>query len=167
MAATALAVAGCGGGGSSDETGDRDRTVAIERVAFAERQHVGEQRSLTMTVRNTGDEPIRDLVVVLRGFSRHTAQTPQRPLWLVDEPPAGSATSLADTYATGALAPGRRKTLRWRVTAVLAGTHDLSYAVSGARLADGGQARGKLRVQVSSEPPFSRVDPRTGAVVRE
>ena len=167
MAATALAVAGCGGGGGDDDAGERDRTVAIERVAFPERQHVGEQRSLTMTVRNTGDEPIRDLVVVLRGFSRHTNETPQRPLWLVDEPPAGSATSLDDTYATGALAPGRRKTLRWRVTAVLAGTHELSYAVSGARLAGGGRARGTLRAQVSAEPAFARVDPRTGAVVRE
>src|SRR5205085_4320280 len=144
-AARARVVVGCGGGASGEDRADRDRTVAIERVAFAQRQHIGEQRSLTMTVRNTGDREIRDLVVVLRGFSRHTVQTPQRPLWLVDEPPAGSATSLDDTYATGALAPGRRRTLRWRVTAVLAGTHVLSYAVSGARLADGSRAHGRLR----------------------
>ncbi|MEY2517701.1 MAG: hypothetical protein QOJ89_5059 [bacterium] len=167
VAATALAVAGCGGGGARDDASDGDGTIAIERVAFAAHQHVGEQRSLTMTVRNTGDKPVRDLVVVLRGFSLHTDQTPQRPLWLVDEPPAGSATSLDDTYAAGAIAPGRRRTLRWRVTAVLAGTHVLTYAVSGARLAAGSRARGRLRAEVSAKPPFARVDPRTGAVVRE
>jgi hypothetical protein len=43
----------------------------------------------------------------------------------------------------------------------------LTYAVSGARLAAGSRARGRLRAEVSAKPPFARVDPRTGAVVRE
>ena len=134
--------------------------VEIERISFPARQRIGERSSLTMTVRNAGDAQIRDLVVVLRGFSSATDQKPQRPLWLVDEPPAGSGTSLADSYATGPLASGRRRTLRWHVTAVLPGAHAVSYSV-------GRRARGTLRVRVTAKPPFARVDPRTGRVVRE
>ena len=159
MAATALAVAGCGGGGGADDGASATANVKIERVAFPSRQHIGEPSTLTMTVRNGGDEQIRDLVVVLRGFSSGTDQQQQRPLWLVDEPPAGSGTSLADTYATGPLAAGRRRTLRWRVTAVLPGAHAVSYSI--------GRTRGTLRARVSERPPFSRVDPRTGRVIRE
>jgi hypothetical protein len=136
-------------------------------VSFPERQRVGQQSSFTMTVRNDGDTRIESLVVSLRGFSKQTDDTPQRPLWLVDEPPAGSATALDDTYVAGPLAPGRRATLRWRVTAVLAGTHELSYAIGGARLPDGSRPAGRLRVRVTGKPAFARVDPRTGAVTRE
>jgi len=131
------------------------------RVTFAARQRVGQQTTFAITVRNAGDTAISDLAVTLRGFSERSASdSPQRPLWLVDEPPAGSATSLADTYATGPLAAGRRRTLRWRVTAVLPGAHTVSYSI-------GGRARGTLRARVSERPPFSRVDPRTGRVIRE
>lgn len=160
VAATALAVAGCGEGGGGADRASEKVAVQVERVAFPARQHIGEPSSLTMTVRNTGDERIRDLVVVLRGFSSGTDQKAQRPLWLVDAPPAGSVTSLADTYATGPLGRGRRRTLRWRVTAVLPGTHTVTYSV-------GRRARGTLRARVSDRPPFSRVDPRTGRVIRE
>ena len=160
VAATALAVAACGeNGGDADRAGEA-ANVEVQRIAFPARQHVGESSTLAMTVRNAGDTRIRDLVVVLRGFSSGTDQKPQRPLWLVDEPPAGSGTSLADTYATGPLAAGRRRTLRWRVTAVLPGAHSVTYSV-------GRRARGTLRARVSERPPFSRVDPRTGAVIRE
>ncbi|MDX6678593.1 MAG: hypothetical protein QOE31_2645 [Solirubrobacteraceae bacterium] len=171
VAATALAIGACGGDGGRDGGADDSaKTVAIERVAFPARQRVGQQSSLTMTVRNAGDSPIRNLVVVVRGFSRQTDDTPQRPLWLVDDPPAGSVTALQDTYAAGPLAAGRRRTLRWRVTAVLAGTHDLAYAVAGGartRLPGGGRPRGRLTVRVDGRPPFARVDPRTGRVIRE
>jgi len=167
VTATALAIAGCGGdarGGTGVDEGDG--TVAIERVAFPARQRVGQPTSFVMTLRNGGDTRIRNLVVSLRGFSRHTSETPQRPLWLVDDPPAGSATALDDTYVAGPLQPGRHTTLRWRVTAVVAGSHEIAYAVAGARLAGGGRPVGKVTVRVTQEPAFARVDPRTGAVIR-
>lgn len=175
-AATALALAGCGGGGDrrEDGPGDAIHTVRIERASFPARQRVGQQAAFVLTVRNAGDATIRDLVVTLRGFSRHTADTPQRPLWLVDAPPRGSVTAIDDTYAFGALAPNRRTTLRWRTTAVLSGTHDVTVAVAagvgnGARtqLPGGGPARAKLTIRVAAKPPFARVDPRTGRVIRE
>jgi len=152
VAATALAIAGC---------------VEIERVAFAARQRIAQQSTFAMTVRNAGDTAIRDLAVTLRGFSRHADETARRPLWLVDEPPAGSATALDDTYAAGSLAPGRRTTLRWRVTAVAAGTHELRYAVGAARLPGGGRPTGTVTARIDARPPFARVDPRTGRVLRD
>lgn len=56
------------------------------------------------------------------------------------------------------------------MTAVLAGTHELAYAVAGGartRRAGGGEPRGTLTVRVNGRPPFARVDPRTGRVIRE
>jgi hypothetical protein len=169
MAATTLAVTGCGGTG---ERRDRDvdgvQTVAVERVSFPARQRVGQQSSFEMIVRNAGQRTIRDLVVTLRGFSGRAApDAPQRPRWLVDAAPGGGVTTIDDTYACGTLAPGERSTLRWRVTAVQAGTHELDYDVPDARLADGRRPRARLAVRVSGRPAFAHVDPRTGRVVRE
>jgi hypothetical protein len=168
-AATVLAIAGCGGGESrSDATAGTRGTVAIERVSFPLRQRIAQKSVFTMTVRNAGDSTIADLAVTLRGFSAYEGpQAPGRPRWVVDEPPPGSALATGNAYSTGPLAPGARRTLRWRVTAVLPGTHKLDYEVASARLAGGRRARGTRNVEVLERPPFSRVDPRTGEVERE
>lgn len=167
-AAMLAAVAGCGGDEAKDSAAARaDGTVEIERAAFAARQRIAQKSTFVLTVRNAGEEEIEDLTVTLRGFSAHEGpDVPARPLWLVDEPPAGSVLSAGDSYSTGPLAAGRRRTLRWRVTAVAPGTHKLDYEVAG-RLASGDRARATLTVRVLERPPFSRVDPRTGEVVRE
>ena len=168
-AATVLAIAGCGGGESrSDSTAGARGTVAIERVAFPARQRIAQKSVFALTVRNAGDSTIADLTVTLRGFSAYEGpQAPGRPRWVVDEPPPGSALATGNAYSTGPLEPGARRTLRWRVTAVLPGTHKLDYEVGSARLEGGRRARGTLDVQVRERPPFSRVDPRTGEVERE
>jgi hypothetical protein len=169
-AATLLAIAGCGGGGESrsDSTAGARGTVAIERVAFPARQRIAQKSVFALTVRNAGDRTIGDLTVTLRGFSAYEGpQAPGRPRWLVDEPPPGSALAAGNAYATGPLGPGKRRTLRWRVTAVLPGTHKLGYEVASARLAGGRRARGTVSVRVIERPPFSRVNPRSGEVERE
>jgi len=161
------ALAGCGGGDSDAGARREQGTVEVVRVSFPARQRVGQQTTFALTVRNAGDTAISDLRVTLSGFSERSApDSPQRPLWLVDEPPAGGATATTDTYATGELATGRRRTLRWRVTAVVAGSHELRYAL-GARLANGRRPRGARTVRIEARPAFARVDPRTGRVVRE
>jgi len=72
------------------------------------------------------------------------------------------------------LSPGERATLRWRVTPIVAGTHALSYSIAPnlqgsarTRLAGGGAPRGTLTVNVAAKPARTRVDPRTGRVVRK
>jgi len=168
-AAAALTIAGCGGGESrGDSASSALGTVAIERAAFPARQRIAQQSSFVLTMRNSGDRTIGDLTVTLRGFSAYAGpDVPGRPRWLVDAPPAGSALADGDAYSTGPLAPGSRRTLRWRVTAVLPGTHKVGYEVTSARLAGGRRARGTLTAAVLERPPFSRVDPRTGEVERE
>jgi hypothetical protein len=175
VAAAALAMAGCGGGSARDGDGGGDaHTVEVVRAAFPAHQHVGQQSSLVITVRNAGDATIDDLVVSVDGFEGRAPGGVRRPLWIVDDPPLGGVTGLDDAWAHGPLAAGKLATLRWRVTAVRAGTHVLRYAIAaGARagrlaaLPDGRAARATLTVSVSSKPAFARVDPRTGRVIRE
>ena len=174
-----VAAAGCGGGERRDAgVSDRTYTVDIVRAAFPKRQHLADNPTFALTVRNAGDATIPNLVVTLHGFSERSSEAsqadPRELLWLVDEPPAGTATAIDDTWAAGPLEPGREVALRWRVTPLATGTHVLDYAVAadlaGAarmRLAGGGSPRGSIGVRVDDRPPRTRVDPQTGRVLRE
>ena len=177
-AAATLALAGCGGGERRD-AGARDATftVSVQRAAFAPRQRIGQRNALVIAVRNTGDAAIPDLAVTVRGFADRSGGPRNadlgRNLWLVDREPAGTTTAFADTWTSGRLEPDETATLRWEVTPVVAGTHELSYAIAPAvagdgrvRLAGGGAAGGSLTARVVDRPAGARVDPRTGAVQR-
>jgi hypothetical protein len=179
VASLVFAAAGCGGNERRD-AGVRDRTYTVDivRAQFPERQHLGDNPVFTITVRNAGDATIPDLVVTLHGFSERSgdaAQADARTLvWLVDEPPPGSATAVEDAWAAEALRPGREVTLRWRLTPVLPGTHTLEYAVAAdlagparTRLPDGARPRRSMTVRVAERPPPARVEPRTGLLARE
>jgi hypothetical protein len=178
-ASLVLAAAGCGGGERRDAgVAAGTYTVDIARVRFPARQHLGDSPAFVMTVRNAGEATIPNLAVTLHGFSQRSGDASQADtrhlVWLVDEFPPGSVTAIEDTWAAGPLEPGAQVTLRWRVTPVLAGTHALDYAVaadvagpSRTRLADGGRPRGGITARVDERPPLTRVDPRTGRVVRE
>jgi hypothetical protein len=178
-AALASGAAGCGGGERRDAgASGGNYSVDIVRAQFPTRQHLADKPAFVMTVRNTGNRTIPNLAVTLHGFSQRTndpAQAdPQQLVWLIDEQPPGAVTAIADTWTAGALAPGRSTTLRWHVTPVLAGTHEVAYSLApdlaGAarlRVAGGGRPSGSLTVRVASKPPQARVDPRTGRVVRE
>lgn len=158
---------GCGE--RPDDAPDATYPVAIERAAFPPRQRLGDHTTLELRIRNAGDRTIPDLVVTVRGFDDEHG----RDLWLVDRPPSGTTATDA-TWAAGELRPGATRALRWKVTAVSAGTHELSYAIapslSGgdrARLRDGDDQRRRLTVRVSGRPRDARIDPRTGRVIRE
>jgi hypothetical protein len=178
-ASLVLTAAGCGGGERRDAaTVDRTYTVDIVRAQFHARQKLGDSPAFVMTVRNAGEATIPDLVVTLHGFSQRSGDASQADtrnlVWLIDESPPGSDTAIEDAWAAGPLERGAQVTLRWRVTPVLAGTHALHYALAAdlagparTRLADGGQPRASITVRVDERPPQTRVDPRTGRVVRE
>ena len=175
-----IAPGACGGG---DERRDADApegtyTVAVERRSFPAQQHLAQSAALVLTVRNTGDEPIPNLAVTVRGFREPSGGSHDanlgRDLWIVDDAPGRAMTAFQDTWTTGRLEPGRAATLRWTVTPVVAGTHTVRYTVApaltgGARaeLAGGGRPGAEFRVRVSDEPARARVDPDTGAVRRE
>ncbi|MEA2192464.1 MAG: hypothetical protein QOI73_2585, partial [Solirubrobacteraceae bacterium] len=132
LAAALAALAGCGGDGRRDDAGG-SYDVVVEQARFALRQHVAQRSSFVLRVRNAGDRAIPNLVVTLTGFSDGSGadrSAPRRDLWIVDEPPRDATTSIDDTWAAGELAAGATRTLRWVVTPVVAGTHELRYAVA-------------------------------------
>lgn len=177
--AATLLLAGCGAGERRDAGAPgATYTVAVPRADFAPRQRLARRTALVLAVRNTGERAIPDLVVTVRGFTDRSGGARDadrsRDLWIVDAGPARAATALDDTWATGRLEPGRAAILRWELTPVVAGRHDVRYEISPgltgagrAQLAGGGVPRGTLSARVVGRPASARVDPRTGAVVRD
>ena len=179
-AATAAtgALGACGGGERRDaDVPDGTYTVAVGRFAFPTEQRLAQQSTLVLEVRNAGEEAIPNLVVSMRGFRDRAGGSRDadlgRDLWIVDDGPGAAATAFEDTWSAGRLEPGRTATLRWRVTAVVPGTHTVRYAVAPAlagaaraTLPGGGEPAGALRVRVRADPARARVDPRSGAVHR-
>jgi hypothetical protein len=180
-AATAAAVAlgACGGGERRDaDAPGGTYTVRVERSSFPAQQRLAKAAALILTVRNTGEKAIPDLVVTVRGFQDRAGGSRDadlgRDVWIVDDGPGSAATAFEDTWTAGRLAPGRSATLRWNVTPVISGTHTVRYEIgptlagaARARLANGGRPTGALRVRISGEPARARVDPRSGAVLRD
>ena len=181
VSAALLATTGCGGGERQDADAagsDGPYTLDIEGPRFPASQRIAQRSTFVISVRNAGDTTIPDLAVTLRGFARVQANSsnadPRVSLWTIDQAPPGTTTAIADTWAAGALKPGERATLRWQVTPIVAGTHELRYSVAPSlqssappRVAGGRAASGTLTVDVDARPAFARVDPRTGHVIRE
>jgi hypothetical protein len=177
--AASLVLGGCGGGERRDAgASGATYTVAVQRAAFPARQHLAEKTALVLAVRNTGDRAIPNLVVTVRGFTDRSGGASNadrsRDLWIVDRGPGQAATALEDTWAAGRLEPGHSATLRWDLTPVVAGRHALRYeiapALAGAgraQLAGGAVPGGTLSARVADAPAKARVDPRTGAVIRD
>ena len=131
-----------------------------------------------LEVRNAGTTTIPDLVVAVRGFTALERggrdADRRRDVWIVDSGPAGAATASDDTWATGRLEPDRSATLRWELTPIVAGRHQVSYEIAPAtegparaELVGGAEPRGTLTVSVTDKPARARVDPRTGQVLRD
>jgi hypothetical protein len=175
MAAAIATLTGCGDD-SAQQAAERsgDYPVEVSQASFPTRQHLAERSTFAITVRNTGTERIPNLAVTLHGLGERDADNPRRSLWVVDVPPAGGVTAYADTWTAGSVEPGRSATLRWVVTPIEPGTRTLSYEVAAglggkarAVLANGAAPRGAIEVRITDRAPNARVDPRTGAVVRE
>lgn len=173
-----LVLAACGEERRDAGLPDRSYSVAVERASFLPRQRLAQRNALVIAVRNTGEQAIPNLTVTVRGFTDRSGGPRDadlgRDLWIVDRAPPGAATAFEDTWASGRLQPGRTATLRWDVTPVVAGMHELTYEIAAAtagsgrvELSDGDEPRGSLTVRVSGKPPRARVDPRTGAVERQ
>jgi hypothetical protein len=98
---------------------------------------------------------------------------PQRPVESeAISPPGGGQTAYVNTWALGALAPGRTSTFVWHVMPVKAGRYTVHYTVAAGlsgrartQLAHGGPAVGHLTAEIAPRPPATHVDPDTGEVV--
>jgi hypothetical protein len=185
LAVVVLAVPGCGGGDRQDKN-EKSGTYNVEILSakFPAKQRLADQTQFEVVVRNADNKTIPDVSVTISGdpakpaqaFGERSAQTgladPSRPLWIVDDGPRGGTTAYVNTWALGALAPGKTKRFVWRVTAVTPGVHKISFKVNAgldgkakAQLPGGGAPGSAFTVNVSDKPPSSKVDD-NGNVVR-
>ncbi|MEA2425896.1 MAG: hypothetical protein QOH13_2306 [Thermoleophilaceae bacterium] len=151
----------CGGGNKQDANEPRGNfTVDVTRASFPASQKLAEQSRMTITVKNTGEEQVPNLVVTLRSgrpgasggggtgsssqdaFGYRTSQPgvadATRPTWVIDRGPdqvqregsGGAVTAYVNTWALGPLAKGRTKSFTWDVTPVRPGTYGIDWRVS-------------------------------------
>lgn len=173
----ALAVTGCGGGEKRQDADEPRGTWTVSTDAsFPRQQELAKQVQLRIKVQNTDDRKLPNVAVTLDGLSRRSQQPgladPNRPVWVVDDPPRGGVTAYTGTWALGSIPPGQSKEFVWRMTPVKAGEHKVSYRVAAgldgkarAELSGGDRPEGRFDVSVSGEPSQSRVEPGSGEVV--
>ena len=92
-----------------------------------------------------------------------------RPVWVVDNGPAGGDSAYTNTWSVGPLGAGQTRTVEWELTAARAGRYTVGWrlapALEGdATLADG-ETEGTFDVTISDEPVPARVG-EDGEVVR-
>lgn len=179
LAGCMAAVAGCGGGGDRQDADEPRGTWNVEVVEarFPASQHIAKQETMRIIVRNRSEKAVPNVAVTVDSFTTRSKQAgladPNRPVWIVDDGPRGGTTAYTSTWALGRIEPGREKTFEWKVTPVKAGDFRVNYRVAAgldgkaqARTPDGDRPQGTFDVSVSRKPAQSRVDPKTGDVVR-
>ncbi len=193
VATLALFVAGCGGGAGQDANEpSASYELKITHASFPTKQAVARQTKFELQVRNTGSHTVPNVAVTVDSFN-YTSNFSElaagkRPIWAIEQgpgaiasppvesqeisPPGGGQTAYVNTWALGALAPGKTRTFAWKVVPVKAGTYTVRYSVgaglagkSKAKLASGGPVQGHVKVAIAPAPPTTHVDPKTGKVV--
>jgi len=186
-ACTAAALlAGCGGGPRQDEDEPKGSyRLEVTGAKFPSSQSIAESATMEVRVRNADSKTAPNVAVTVEtdaakpgegvvAFGQRSddprLSDPERPVWVVDEPPPGGDSAATNTWTLGALKSGQTKTFRWRVTAVEPGTYTIKYRISPgingrARLARGGRTDGSFRVEIADKPVPARVDD-NGNVVR-
>ncbi len=178
--AAALLLGGCGGPDrqDSDEQSGRYR-VEVTEARFPDEQKLAKSSRMTITVRNADTKTIPNLAVTMgTGVGNPSAgegpagltyydegnEDPAKPIFTVDTSPRGAETAYKDTWALGALKPGRSKTFNWDVTAVDARPYNIRYRVSAgldgkamAITASGGAPAGRFTGEVSDAAPQAKV----------
>ena len=118
-------------------------------------------------------------------ISQEGVANPSRPIWIVDTPPApctsptcsqgssgGAVTAYSNTWALGALAPGKTATFVWHVTAVQPGVHTVAWEVAAGlngkakAVQNGTTPSGKITVLVRKAPAKTYVT-NSGKVVSQ
>jgi hypothetical protein len=179
--------------GAPQDTDEKagDYPVSIEEVSFPLQQQLAQTSTMRVVVRNAGDARIPDIVVTVQcrkpkggqdgSFDRQVAGQGQadknRPTFVIDQIPGSTrpasrqnldplerSTAYVNTYALGPLAPNRKATFEWKVTAVRAGPFRLCYRV-GAGLDNKAHAKaaaGSMPVEKELNGNVSNAAPQTG-----
>lgn len=160
LASVALLASGCGSKTKGKEQDRYERAgtypVRVLSATFPQEQKLAKDSQMRIVVENAGDEevPVINVTVKCEGkglggsFMTVTSDAdvadPERPQFIVNQIPTATerkpppldpaplerSSALVDTYPLGPLAPGRRATFRWDVTAVKAGDYRLCWRVN-------------------------------------
>jgi hypothetical protein len=164
LLALAIGLTACG----SKDRQDKDEEegtwkVQVVSASFPGKQILADTTELQIRVKNEDSRALPNLTVTVDGFDRRdeTKQfaEPKRPIWVIEEGPVNATTAFTNTWAVGTVPAGQTRTLKWKVTAVRAGTYTLRWRVGAglngkakAVLADdGGPAKGEFVAQVSDK----------------
>lgn len=176
LAVALVSLGACGGGGKQDEN-DPTGTfkVDVPRASFPGKQQLAQESTLEITVVNKDSREIPKLAVTVDGFTqRHddpSLADPNRPIWIVNEPPVNADSALTNTWSLGPVAPGQSRTFKWKVTPVRSGTYSVRYRVAAGLYgkanvqdtATGGPPKGSFIARVSRKPrPLPPLTQRTG-----
>jgi hypothetical protein len=196
-AACALLVAGCGGGTRQD-AGEPTGTFAMKVVhaSFPSTQSIARQTRFALEVQNAGSRTAPNVAVTIDAFD-YSSTYPElaaakRPIWAIERgpgatasppveseqvsPPGGGQTAYVNTWALGALAPGKTRTFVWRVVPVKAGAYTVHYTVAAGlagkakalddlrSVASGAPVQGQFAVNIAPSPKLTHVNPATGHV---
>lgn len=184
LAVATLVLAGCGDerqdAGAPSGAFDLDVTGA----SFPARQRIAEAATLELEVANRGERAVPDLAVTVETAPGVDGQAPvafaessgdptlaasARPIWVLDEGPAGGESAYANTWAVGPLGEGQTRTLEWKLTAVRAGRYTVNWRLAPALEGDvelsGDRTTGAFEVTIADDPVPARVG-EDGEVVR-
>jgi hypothetical protein len=191
-AAGAALVAGCGGG-SQATAGEPAGTFAMKvlHASFPAKQSIARPTSFELEIKNTGTHTVPRVAVTVDSFdySSDYAELAEnkRPVWVIERgpgaiakppvesqeisTPGGGQTAYVNTWALGALAPGKTREFTWQVVPVKSGSYTVHYTVAAglagrtkARLASGAPVQGQFAVDIDSAPALTHVNPSTGHV---
>ena len=163
LVALSLALGACGGDAQDENEPEGTYKVDVLSATFPGRQHLAEETTLRIVVQNKDTRTIPNLGVTVDDFYQRredpTLSDPERPVWIVNQPPFNSTSALTHTWTTGPLRAGGKRTLEWKVSAVRAGTYNPRYRVNAgidgrakAESFDGGPATGSFTVRVDRQP---------------
>jgi hypothetical protein len=181
-----LALAGCGGERQDEDEPEGEFALQVVDASFPERQSTAQHSTMRISVRNTDDRDLPNLAVTIRTTSPGGGEVAtafatasddprladdDRPIWIVDQGPAGGASAYTNTWSTGRVFPGQTVDLEWRLTAVRPGAYTIDYAVAPgldgkAVAANGQRTTGSFDVEISADPVPARVG-KDGEVVRD
>ena len=182
--APALALAGCGQQRQDANAPSGQFALEVTRASFPADQQIAEQTTLALEIANRGDRTVPNVAVTIATEPRTAGQAPVafaqrrdapaladsgRPVWIVDDGPAGGESAYSNTWAVGPLAQGQTRTVEWKLTAVQRGRFTVAWRLAPALVGDvelaGGRTRGEFAVAIAGKPVAARVDG-DGDVVR-
>jgi hypothetical protein len=182
----ALIAAGCGGTRQDADEASGEFPVQVLKASFPSSQRLSQGEEMRIRVRNVGTKTIPVIAVSLLDPKSRTASqafsntssdaqlsSRSRPIWILDQGPAGGDTAFSNTWALGPLGPRKTKTFKWSVTPAKSGDYRILYRVAAgldgkAEAVTPGSRKpvtGEFDTHITQKPRQAKVDPAGNVVI--